>query len=103
MADKTDKPSKPGKTEETTTLGTFRIDKLKWEAFRNKSGNASKVLLNFIDSYLAGEQTPVAAESRSVPSNLDDRLDKLESRINYLENLEKRLESLEGNLGELAA
>lgn len=86
-----------------TALGTFRVDKQKWEAFKAKSGNASKVIVSFIDSYLAGDYIPVATESRSVTTDIDERLDKIENRINYLENLEKRLEALEGDLGELAA
>ena len=39
----------------TTKLATFKIDDKKWEQFKNKAGNASRVLTKFIDLYLDGD------------------------------------------------
>ena len=84
-----------------STLATFRIDKTKWDAFKNEARNASNVLNRFIDAYLAGEITlpdvPEVAPVTTIPSNLDSRLSDIEKRLEAMSVLEARLSRLEAS------
>jgi hypothetical protein len=78
------------------TLATFRIEGDKWERFKDKAGNASKVLTEFIDAYLAGLIDTESWEALRSPQNLDEsmtaRLEILEKGID--ERIEKALAAL---------
>jgi hypothetical protein len=67
------------------TLATFRIEADKWERFKDKAGNASKVLTEFIDAYLAGLIDTASWEALTSPEKADEsvlaRLDSLDSDI----------------------
>lgn len=67
------------------TLATFRIEGDKWERFKDKAGNASKVMTEFIDAYLAGLIDTASWEALSSPEKADEsvlaRLESLDSNI----------------------
>lgn len=102
-------------------LATFRIDRIKWEQFKSKTGDvgstASAMLLDFINWYLAGNELPKRGETYPYPaSNLDNIENCLDKSIqNYidlkldsfatsyratLQGLYERLERAEVALGE---
>ncbi|MEH2028508.1 MAG: hypothetical protein V7K67_02310 [Nostoc sp.] len=63
-------------------LATFRIDPDEWEEFKSKatqdSSNASAMLLKLVRSYIASD--PLSnTEPVTVPNNIDERLNRLDS------------------------
>jgi hypothetical protein len=114
------------------TLATFRVEKDRWEAFKNKAqrsgNNASEVLNKFIDDYIDGPHLDTNIDrhldkhtdtviSIDTDKQLDARLDnlieaRLGNRLDVLDNLDsnidKRIEAaiarqMESSLGEYAA
>ncbi len=76
-------------------LATFRIDPDEWEEFKSKasqnSTNASAMLLKLVRSYLAGN--PLSnTEPDTVPNNIDERLNRLDSIEERLRTVADRLQ-----------
>lgn len=111
------------KTQDNSTLATFRIDADKWESFKAKcsdrNDSASKVLKDFIDSYLNDSsslsiQSPIINIDSSIDNcieTLNDRIDARYSDLSEMVNnaiaslrdeFEQRLSALPKGLGEYA-
>lgn len=80
-----------GKAAENKVMGTFWVDREKWEAFKelakSRGGTASGLLLDFIDQCLGGNLPEGDSDV-----NVEELIRNLESRI------ESRIEKLEGKL-----
>jgi hypothetical protein len=95
-------------------LRTFRCDAERWKAFKSKASenntNASALLLQFIDTYLAYGCIDNGIDSKdgctdthidSTDIDIDSRID---SRIdNLLQPIKQELEALRADLGEFVA
>lgn len=84
-------------------LATFRIEPDKWKQFKSKTGDvgfsASAMLLDFIDSYLAGNELPKRGETYPDPaSNLDNLEFFLDERVQACIDL--KLESFDNSYRE---
>lgn len=69
---------------EGDTLATFKISKEKWEQFKEKSGNASRLLNAFIESYLLNlVDTDSWVSEKDTKSAIFEYVAELESRLDY--------------------